>query len=208
MIELTCQTCSEKVGVQSLLAAAQQTCLRCGQLLMGPLDRGSRVARPSSPEQLPDGPFADGRRSGGGVWAGVFVGGFIGVASVVAFSQLGSALPQNVRGGVLGALSGVLLSPVIVIVSFILMIVPPFKWIDVFAMVSDSAWDRLSRAFLQGKLSHLIFPVLLFLVLPMAACGYGGSKMNPAELHVSAGLGAVLLGAVVGGVCGARSRGC
>jgi hypothetical protein len=126
----------------------------------------------------------------------------------VAFIQLGSALPQNVRGGVLGALTGVLLSPVIAIVSFILMIVPPFKWIDVFAMVSDSAWDRMSRAFFQGKLRHLVFPALLFLVLPMAACGYGGSKMNPAEMHVSAGLGAVLLGVIVGGVCWARFRRC
>jgi hypothetical protein len=207
MIELTCQTCAEKVGVQSLLAAAQQSCLRCGHLLMGPLDRSSRVARPSSPEQLRTQSFADGGRGRGGVWAGVFVGGCIGVGAVVALTQLGSSLPQNVRGGVLGALSGVLLSPVMLIASFLLMIVPPFKWIDVFAMVSDSAWDRMSRAFIQGKLRHLVFPVLLFLVLPMAACGYGGAKMNPNELQISAGLGALLLGAIVGGVCGARSRG-
>src|SRR5439155_25109897 len=92
MIEVTCQTCSEKVGVQSLLAAAQQSCLRCGHLLMGPLDRGSRVARPSSPEQLPAQPFDDGRRSRGGVWVGVFVGGCIGVGAVVALTQLGSSL--------------------------------------------------------------------------------------------------------------------
>ena len=48
MIELTCKSCKEKVGVESFLAAAQQPCRRCGQLLMGPLSRGGRTVRPAA----------------------------------------------------------------------------------------------------------------------------------------------------------------
>jgi hypothetical protein len=208
MIELTCQTCAEKVGVESFLAAAQQPCRRCGQLLMGPVARGRQTVRPSECAELPAQPFGDGRGSVVALWFGVFAGGLAGVAAVVAVAYLGLAIPLAVRGGLLGALMGVLLAPVLMIASFIVMIIPGLKWIDLFGMLGDSAWSRLASALHQGKISHLIFPLFVFVVLPMAACGYGGSKMKTIQtpMLLAAGLGAALLGAILGGAFGGRSR--
>jgi hypothetical protein len=51
-------------------------------------------------------------------------------------------------------------------------------------------------------------PLLVFLVLPMTLCGLGVSKAKAitTPMLLSAGLGAVALGAVVGGVCGSLIR--
>src|SRR5581483_6261680 len=114
MIEVTCQTCGTKAGVQSLLAAAQQPCGRCGQLLMGALERGSRTVRPpefaedAAPPAWPDAP---GRDNPAALWVGIFLGAVAGVALVVAVHKLGPVLPLHVRGAVLGALTGVILTP-------------------------------------------------------------------------------------------------
>src|SRR5262249_46130908 len=178
-------TCGEKAEVQSFLGAARQPCGRCGQLLMGPLEhRSSNSAK---------------------LWLGVLAGALVGVGLVVTVARLGPAIPSATRGAVLGALSGVLLAPVFAMASFIAMLVLPFS-LD--GILGNSLWTRLARALHERRARYLLLPVLVFLVLPMAACALGGSKMqNPNALLVSAGLGAVVLGAVVGGVCGTLAGG-
>jgi hypothetical protein len=206
MIEITCQTCAEKVGVESFLTAAQQPCTRCGNLLMGALSRSKNTYRPSDYADIPSQPYAPGRGSKGGLWVGVFAGGVFGIAGVVALAFFGPAIPAHIRGAILGALMGVVLAPVIAIVSFIFMLIPGLNLIG---MIGDSAWNGLARALHEGKIRYLWFPMLIFVVLPMAALGYGGSKMNPNQtpMLVAAGLGAAILGGVLGGVFGSRSRG-
>lgn len=205
MIELTCRTCEEKVGVESLLAAAQQSCSRCGQLLMGPLERSRRTVRPSAVAELSPQQFEPGRGSVVGLWLGVLGGGLLGLSVVGAVAFFGPAIPLQVRGALLGALAGVLLAPVLAVGSFLLMLIPPLNLIG---MIGDSAWSRMARALHERRLRHLIFPVFIFVVLPMAGCGLGASKTKAIDpgLLMSAGLGAVILGSVVGGACGNRSR--
>jgi hypothetical protein len=113
-----------------------------------------------------------------------------------------------VRNAVLGALTGVLLTPVLAVSSFLSMLVLPFS---LEGILGDSAWNRLATALNHRTLRPLLMPFLVFVVLPMAACGYGGSRMKPngPSLLFTAGLGAVLLGATLGGICGslaARAR--
>ena len=199
MIELSCQRCGEKAGVQSFLAAAQQPCGRCGQLLMGPLSRGRRTARPAAAPGPPPGEHGTG--SPAGVGLGILAGAVAGFAVVVAVGHAGPALPWAVRNAVLGALTGVLLTPVLAVSSFLSMIVLPFS---LEGILGDSAWNRLATALNHRTLRPLLMPFLVFVVLPMAACGYGGSRMKPTgpSLLFTAGLGAVLLGATLGGICG------
>jgi hypothetical protein len=204
VIEVTCQTCAEKVGVQSFLAAAQQPCTRCGNLLMGALARDTRSARPAGFGDLPQ-PFEQGRGGGVGVWLGAFAGGLVGLAGVCAVGYFAPAIPANVRGAVVGALSAVLLAPVLAVGSFLLMLLPGFNLIG---MVGDSAWSRVAKALHQRQLRHLVFPVCLFVVLPMALGGWGGWKLAPTQTPalLGAARGARLLGAGSGGVLGGRSR--
>jgi hypothetical protein len=204
VIEVSCQSCGEKVGVQSFLAAAEQPCGRCGQLLMGALARGTRIARPAGFEEVPSpGPYEHGSGSAAALWLGVLTGILAGVTVVGAIAYLGPAIPLRVRGAVLGALSGVLLTPVLALGSFFIMLVGPFS---LGGILGDSLWTRLARANTERRFRPLIIPLLVFLVLPMVLCGMGGSKAHAitTPLLLSAGLGAVLLGAVGGGLCGGR----
>jgi hypothetical protein len=206
VIELTCQSCGEKVGVQSLLTAAQQSCRRCNQLLMGPLARGTRTyhtgeGAESSPTE---------HRSGStlGLWLGVIAGMAAGVAVAYGVSQAGSALPWSTRNAVLGALAGVLLSPVLAISSFLSMLILPFS---LEGLLGDSVWSGMAKALHHRTIRPLILPFLIFVVMPMALCAYGGSRMKPTapSLLVPAALGATLLGAILGGIFGSllgRSR--
>jgi hypothetical protein len=170
---------------------------------MGALARGTRSARPPGFGEPPSRPLEYGTGSPARLWLGVFAGVLVGIAVVVTIAFLGPAIPLRVRGAVLGALSGVLLTPVLALGSFVLMLVGPFS---LGGILGDSLWTRLARANTERRFGPLIIPLLFFLVLPMVLCGLGGSKMQVIGTPVlmSAGLGAVMLGAVVGGLCGGR----
>src|SRR5262245_13409264 len=173
---MTCQTCGEKVGVQSFLAAAQKPCAHCGQLLMGALSRGTRTALPPGfVEPLPSSaPLEHGRSSSAGLCLGMVAGALLGVSAV---ALLGSALPPAQRGPVLGALTGVLLSPVFAVCSFFSMLILPFS---LEGILGDSLWNRLARAHQERRPGLLFFPILIYVGLPMALCAWGSSKMrNP-----------------------------
>lgn len=191
MIEITCQTCGEKTGVQSFLTAGQQPCLHCGQLLMGP------AGRHGSPAFSPLGPGA-GRSAG--LWLGVFAGILAGVAGVAAVAHMGRTLPVHLQGAIFGALAGVLLGPVIAISSFLSMLVMP---LGLEGMFGDSVWKRLAQANNERSLAPLLVPFLL-VVLPMTLCDLGSSRLKtiPPGMVIAAGLGAIVLGAIVGGVFG------
>jgi hypothetical protein len=105
------------------------------------------------------------------------------------------------RGALLGALMGVLLAPVLAIGSFLAMLILP---LSLTAMFGDSMWTRLAAALHERRLRPLIIPVIFFVVLPMAVCGLGGSKTKAIEtpMLISAGLGAAVLGAIIGGIAG------
>ena len=200
-MEVTCQTCGQKVKVQSFLAAAQQPCGKCGQLLMGPLDRGTRTARPTGfGEALPSSqPLAYAPSSSAGLWCGMAAGVLVGLGIVIAVSLMGRAIPLPVQGAVLGALSGVLLTPILAVSTFLAMFLP----FSLEGVLGDSMWTRIATALHERKLGQLFFPCLIYVVLPMALCGLGGSKMaDVSVLRISAGLGAILLGAVAGAVFG------
>lgn len=201
MIELTCASCGDKVKAQGFLAAAQQSCPRCGQLVMGPLAAGSRKARPMIFDGQPPAPSFG--RSGGsaGLWLGMLVGVGAGIALVVAMAHGGRIIPQEVQGAVLGALMGSLFAPVIAIASFLPMLILPFSLEGIFG---DSIWSRLARANTERRLGPLFIPFLILLVLPMTVCGFGGSKMSSIDtpMVVLAGMGAVMLGLLFGGICG------
>jgi hypothetical protein len=168
---------------------------------MGPVGSGYRTYGQTGIDAF------SGERRGGtaALWMGVFAGAGLGISGVVALGMFGAPIPAHIRGAVLGALMGVLLGPVIAIVSFIFMLIPGLNLIG---MIGDSAWNGLARALHEGKIRHLWFPMLIFVVLPMSATGYGGSKMNHNQMPmlVCASLGAAVLGGVLGGVFGSRAR--
>ena len=202
MIDLTCQSCGERVGVQSLLTAAQQPCIHCGKLLMGARGRGPRTARPAGfGEPAPAAASPEpGRGSAVGLWLGVFAGALAGVGGVVAVASSGAVIPPSVRGILLGALTGVLLSPVFAVVSFFSMLILPFS---LEGILGDSLWNRMVKALQERRLGPLFFPVVIYVGLPMALLAWGGSKMkNPDVLVITAGLGAVVLGAILGAMFG------
>lgn len=200
MIELTCQGCGETVQVRSLLTAAGRTCGRCGQPLLGPLDRGPRGPRPAGfDDPLP--PGESGGVSVAGLWLGVIAGVVLGLAAVAAVAYPGASLPWPTRNAVLGALAGALLAPVLAVSSLLSMLILPFSLEGV---LGDSVWSRLAKALHHRTARPLFLPLLLFVALPMALCGYGASRMKPTDpsLLVPAALGASLLGAILGGICG------
>lgn len=184
MIELTCQSCGAKVGVQSFVAAAQQPCPRCRQLLMGPLAAAAR-----------------GSGSSAALWLGMLAGMLAGIAFVAAVAHAGRVIPPNVQCAVLGALAGVLLAPVIAISSFLSMLTLPFS---LEGILGDSIWTRLAKANNERRLGPLFMPILVLVVMPMAVCALGGSQMRSIDssMVIVAGLGAAMLGLVLGGVCG------
>jgi hypothetical protein len=203
MYEMTCQSCRAKVQVQSFLTAAQEPCKQCGQLLMGPLAAGGRTVRPAGFDDPVAGPAWD-RGTGGSnaTWVGLTVGVLAGVAAVAAVAQLGPAIPLNVRGAVLGALTGVLLAPVFAVCLFVSMLIFPF---GLEGILGDSVWTRLARAHNEQRIAPLLIPFLILVVAPMAACAFGGARMTAvtAPMLLSAGLGAMVLGALVGSLAGA-----
>ena len=189
MIEITCSTCGQTARTQSFLSAAQQACGYCGHLLMG----GS----PGRTGGKPD--WSSG--SSGGMWTGVFVGTLVAVGAVAAVSQMGRAIPVHIQGAVLLALAAVLLAPVVAVSSFISMLILPFS---LEAVLGDSVWSRLARANNERSLKPLFLPFVFLVGLPMTLGALGGARVKVIEapLVVSAGLGAVLLGAIVGAMLG------
>jgi hypothetical protein len=140
------------------------------------------------------------------MWIGMLVGMLAGVGAVVAVGYLGPAIHLQVRGAVVGALTGVLLAPVLVVGSFLAMLASMFvmPW-SLEGMLGESLWSRLARALNERRLRPLFFPLLFFVVLPMALCALGGSRMKTINTPIlfAAGLGAVVLGAILGAACGA-----
>ncbi len=203
MFEVNCQSCGEKAAVQSFLAAAQKPCPRCGQFLMGALEQGTRTIRPAAFDVTPAAPpRAYAPYNPARLWLSVFAGGLLGLAGVGAIAYAGPAIPLHVRGAMLGALTGVLWAPVIALTLFVYMITPIIN-LGLAGVLGDCTWNGVSRALCERKLRHLFLPFVIFLVLPMAICGLGGSKtkaITNAAL-VTAALGAVALGAVGGGIC-------
>lgn len=129
-----------------------------------------------------------------------------GVALVAAIAGAGRMIPLHWQGALLGALMGVLLAPVLAFSSFLSMIILPFSLEGV---LGDGVWTRLAKANNERRLGPLFVPFLVLVVLPMALCGWGGSRMRAIEtpMVMSAGLGAIVLGALLGGVCGAALAG-
>ncbi len=201
MIALQCQSCGQKASVQSLLSAARQRCDKCGRLLMGALDGGTRVDRPSGFGESLAGPVTCVPSSKGRVACGILLGGVAGILAVVFLASPGNFLPLQVRGVLLGALMGVLLAPVIAVALFIFMIVPIVN-IGLLGVLGDCTWRRISEALCSRRLRPLLLPFLVFFALPMGLCGYAGwkSKTSTAPIHLAAALGASALGAVVGGL--------
>ena len=107
------------------------------------------------------------------------------------------------RGAVLGTLTGVLLAPVIAMVSFLEMLIWPF---GLLGMLGDSTWTRLAKGIHERRFRPLLLPLLVFVVLPMTLCGLGGSRLQTigTPTLVSAALGAIALGMVLGGICASR----
>jgi hypothetical protein len=134
------------------------------------------------------------------MWAGVFAGILAALAAVAAVSHSGHALPLPTQGAILGALAAVLLAPVIAIFSFVSMIIP-FSLDGIFG---GSIWLRLARANNERSLVPLLYPLFWLVGLPMTLGGFAGSHAAAIEtsLVVGAGLGAVMLGAIVGGALG------
>jgi hypothetical protein len=199
MIELRCKNCGEKTGVKSLIAAASQACVNCGHGLMG-------GAVPRTPGAIDFGSATtpawqeSGASSSTRIIVGAIVGAIAGVGLVVGLGYLGQDVPVRTRGAILGALMGVLLSPVLVISSFLSMMFLPFSFEGV---LGDSLWSRIARGLREGCIGPLVLPILFFVGLPMGLCALGGAKMTvigPPAL-VTASLGAILLGTIVGGVC-------
>src|SRR5262249_36431860 len=160
-----------------------------GQLLMGPLARGTRTARPAWFEETPPPPrqFAPGAGNSAGLWVGVIVGMLAGLGAVVAVASMGPAIPLPVRGPLRAALAGVLLAPVLAVGSFLTMLVSPFS---LEGILGDGMWSRMAKALHHRRVGPLILPLLVFVVLPMALCGWGGSKMKAINtpMMISAGL--------------------
>jgi hypothetical protein len=204
MIEVTCQACGAHARVESLLDAAQHPCRKCGGLLMGPLARSTRKVRPQRLARHNQ-PFEQGPASRVPIWLGIVAGAFAGIAVVNVVDHLGTAIPLPQRGALLGALSGVLLAPVVAVLLLLLKFLGPMSLLGI---LGDSAWERLATAVNERRLRHLVVPLFVFVVLPMALCGLGGSrsKVIDSSILASAVLGAVFLGAFVGGVCGALAR--
>jgi hypothetical protein len=75
-------------------------------------------------------------------------------------------------------------------------------------ILGDCTWSRISDALIQRRVRPLVLPFIVFVVLPMALCGLGGSKTKTttAAMHVPAALGALMLGAVGGGILANISR--
>src|SRR5262249_8570360 len=162
--------CGTKAAVQSFLTAAQQTCSRCGQLLMGALSAGGRTIRPPGFDgPLPSFPGEQGR-SKTGIWIGMFVGVFLGIGIVAAMAYMQRTIPLQTRGAMLGALMGVLLAPVIMLSSFLSMIILPFS---LEGILGDSMWSRLARANNERRLGPLFMPFLIYVGGPMTLCGWG-----------------------------------
>lgn len=200
-MQFNCQTCGETSDVKSLLAASREPCPYCGQLLMGPLERGTRTVLPAAygaplPECQPPGMSCPG--------LGAIVGMIAGIGLVVAVAQAGSAIPVSTRGAILGGLTGALLSPVLAISGFISMLIFP---ISLEGLLGDSLWNRLAKALNHRTVRPLFLPVLFYVVCPMALCAFGGTRVrNPDTLTPAAGLGAALLGAAIGCICGCFVR--
>jgi hypothetical protein len=188
VIEITCSTCGQTAHTQSFLSAAQQACGYCGHLLLGGSPAGGNKPAWSSD-------------SSGGMWTGVIAGVIAAVGAVAVVSQTGRAIPVHVQGAVLGALSAVLLGPVIAVSSFISMLVLPFSLEAVFG---DSVWSRLARANNERSLAPLFLPFVFLVGLPMTLGAFAGARVKVVEtpLVISAGVGAVLLGAIVGAMLG------
>src|SRR5438045_2510108 len=102
---MVCRTCGARVGVDSLLVAAQQPCERCGRLLSGPLASGRPAGRPMMvAESLPSSQsLAYQSGSPAFLWLGVLVGMLAGPAAVGAIAYLSPMIALPVRGAVLGA---------------------------------------------------------------------------------------------------------
>lgn len=201
MIEISCQSCGEKNGVNSFLAAAQQPCRRCGRLLMGPVGSGGNSSWvPSRTDEAAPAWQEPSAGSSGGMWVGVVMGVVAGVGIVAAVAHFGPLMPLQLRGATLGALSGVLLAPILIVSSFVSMLVLPFS---IEGLIGGSVWERIARANNEKNFGPLVWPFLYLLVLPMGLCAFGGSRMaEPNALVAVAGLGAVMLGAMIGGACG------
>jgi hypothetical protein len=135
------------------------------------------------------------------MWTGVIAGTLAAVGAVAVVSQTGRAIPLHVQGSVLAALAAVLLAPVIAVSSFISMLVLPFSLEAVFG---DSVWSRLARANNERSLRPLFLPFVFLVGLPMTLGALGGARLKVIEtpLVISAGVGAVLLGAILGAMVG------
>jgi hypothetical protein len=193
VIEITCKNCGETIGVQSLLAAAQQPCEKCGRTLMGPM--AGQSGSPSAPAWA-----EPGSRNHGSTLFGMVAGVFVGIGIVAAMAFLGVLIPTQVRGAVLGALIGVLLAPLLAVSSFISMFLP---W-TLESIIGDSMWTRIATGMRERRFGPFVLPLLVFVVLPMGLCALGGARVtaitNP--MLFAASVGAIVLGAILGGVFG------
>jgi hypothetical protein len=207
MIVVHCQSCGQKTPVPSYLTAAEEPCNHCGQLLMGALEQPKRVMRPVAVSAVPSFPVEHIPSSKSRVLLGIILGGFAGLAAVYFLANFGAFIPLHVRGAILGAFAGVLLAPLIALALFVYMLVPILN-LSLLGVLGDCTWSRISDALNQRRLRPLAVPLFIFVVLPMAACGLGGSKTKAttAPLHAAASLGALAFGAISGGIAANVAR--
>jgi hypothetical protein len=140
--------------------------------------------------------------SSAGMWTGMFLGAVAGAAAVAALVYAGKSIPPHVRCATLGALAGVLLTPIMATSSFISMTVLPFSLEGV---LGDSLWGRLAKANNEKSFGPLFIPLLFFVGLPMTLGAWFGYRTASMEhgLVVCGGFGAVFLGAIIGAISGA-----
>jgi hypothetical protein len=129
------------------------------------------------------------------------VGVLAGIGGVAALAKIGPTIPLHLRCAVLSSLAAVLLAPALVAFSILARIVLPFS---LEGILGDGLWSRVARANIERRFGPLLLPFLFFVGLPMTLGFLGGSKLTAltTPMVIGAGLGAVALGALVGGVCG------
>jgi hypothetical protein len=154
---------------------------------------------PPPADEWPRPPERTGRIDVTALIVGAVCGG--GVAGAVAL--LGGALSVPVRGAILGALTGLVVAPLIVLAMFWSMITRPMS---TRGMASEGALSRLATAVLHRKYGAVAAHVSILLLVAMGIGGFAGCHVHAVgpALVLLAVLGAAVLGAGAGAVLPAQ----
>jgi hypothetical protein len=178
-MEIACRHCTEKVQVDSFLAAAHKRCPSCRQLLMGEMEPAKTDALP--PETAESASQTAGPKT---AWlTGLTAGGMIGFIVVMGFLVFTQGASTSTRGTFLGGLTGVILAPLI----------------PIFLHNYMGFAGRMATGVHAGNLATL-GSWCVFVPLAMFIGGYLGSHAEtiPTSLVIGGTLGGVVLGAIIG----------